>query len=253
MPDCGIAFGGNLGDSEQYFRRAVTALENRGLQLQAFSTLMKSTPMGSDAGGVFTNAAATFEVTESPQEILRLLHNVENVLGRERHVRWGPRTVDLDLLFCDDLTIDSPELVVPHPCLWFRRFVLQPLAEVAPQWVHPTLRETVEQMCDRLSQRPLILELYDPHQLCPPAGRIHELLAAKFPSQSFEISQTADSDNLSESVFAQIQFVPADASEPRRSQPENTAGRHIRVPAKDASDCKSSIHVVTDILAAAMG
>ena len=156
MPRCFIALGGNVGDVAETFQQALTAMERQpDVRVGATSGVVRSTAVGEGAGGTFHNAAAEVFTGLSPWELLDALHRVENEFGRVRQHRWGPRTLDLDLIFYGFETIDEPRLRVPHPACWYRRFVLDPLAEIAGDWLHPEKNRTVSALRERLLTRPL--------------------------------------------------------------------------------------------------
>jgi 2-amino-4-hydroxy-6-hydroxymethyldihydropteridine diphosphokinase len=111
--------------------------------------------MGDAAGDDFLNSAAELATELAPRELLQRLQEIENQFGRERTLRWGPRTLDLDLILYGDVVIDEPDLQVPHPACWYRRFVLDPLAELAPEVVHPVKQLTIGKLRARLLDRPL--------------------------------------------------------------------------------------------------
>jgi 2-amino-4-hydroxy-6-hydroxymethyldihydropteridine diphosphokinase len=98
----------------------------------------------------FINGVVLLETAKDAHRLLRQMLNIETSLGRIRTLKWGPRSIDLDLLFFDDLIIDSPELSVPHPFLHERRFVLKPLNEISPNFRHPSLEKTVAELLDDL-------------------------------------------------------------------------------------------------------
>jgi 2-amino-4-hydroxy-6-hydroxymethyldihydropteridine diphosphokinase len=131
-----VGIGANLGDREETVRRAVALLaEADGIEVVAVSTLRETEPWGPVAQPPFLNGAAALETRLGPEALLATLLAVEQALGRRRDetaVRWGPRTIDLDLLLFGDRTVDLPGLTVPHPRLHERRFALEPLAELAP-------------------------------------------------------------------------------------------------------------------------
>lgn len=156
MNRCCIALGANLHRPERAFERAFDQLEQERVRVQHRSGLLRTPAMGADAGPEFLNAAAVLETSRSPHELLALLHDIEDRAGRTRTTIWGPRPLDLDLLLYEDLTSESPELTLPHPLMWFRRFVLQPLTEVARDWRHPVLDVTVGELAERLDERPLV-------------------------------------------------------------------------------------------------
>ena len=140
-----IALGGNLGDRETYLRAALDALRPHVQSLRS-SSFHDTAPVGVGEQPVFLNAAAVGETSLSARELLVLLLDIEKQFGRERPYPGAPRTLDLDLILYDDEIIDAPGLVVPHPRFRERRFVLEPLAEIAPDWRDPVTGQTVEEL-----------------------------------------------------------------------------------------------------------
>jgi 2-amino-4-hydroxy-6-hydroxymethyldihydropteridine diphosphokinase len=134
-----VGIGANLGDRERTLRLALRLLGDRdGVTVAAVSSLRETAPVGYLDQPSFVNGAARLETELSARELLRVLLDVERELGRDRSgPRFGPRTVDLDLLLYGEVELDEPGLVVPHPRLHERRFVLEPLAELAPGLVVP--------------------------------------------------------------------------------------------------------------------
>jgi 2-amino-4-hydroxy-6-hydroxymethyldihydropteridine diphosphokinase len=130
-----IGLGANLGDREETIRAAVAELPG----VVAVSPLRETDPVGVTDQPRFLNGVAALETELAPRELLDVLLAVERRLGRERRERWGPRTIDLDLLLYGDAVIDEDGLKIPHPRLHERRFVLEPLADLAPQLVVPGL------------------------------------------------------------------------------------------------------------------
>lgn len=162
MVRCAISLGGNIGDVPSAFAEAVRLLESSShLFALKTSRIYRTAPMGVAAGDPFHNAAAVFETKLAPLNLLDLLQDVERRCGRVRTVHWGPRTLDLDLLLYGDEVIDSPRLTVPHPALWYRRFVLDPLAELIPEAVHPVFRQTIRSLRSRLLVRPFTVYVAD--------------------------------------------------------------------------------------------
>ncbi len=156
MSACWIALGGNLGSVAETFQRALTQLDQTpGLSLVQRSHEYTTAPVGTNSGEQFLNAAAEFETSRSPMELLGILQSVETQLGRQRTLRWGPRTLDLDLLLYEQQVLNSATLTIPHPHLWYRRFVLNPLHEIAPDLVHPQHQLTISTLRQRLLVRPL--------------------------------------------------------------------------------------------------
>ncbi|MFM2152123.1 MAG: hypothetical protein RL199_558 [Pseudomonadota bacterium] len=128
-----IALGSNLGDREVFLRTACARLGQLG-HLVAVSSLYETAPIG-PSQPVYLNGVALLATELEPTDLLRGLLGIESSLGRVRDVRWGPRSIDLDLVAMDDLVVDAPELTLPHPEAHRRAFVLAPLAEVAPDFV----------------------------------------------------------------------------------------------------------------------
>lgn len=159
MPRCFIGLGGNVGDVQSTLRQALHTLEQARLHVVRCSRFFDTTPVGSVAGQRYLNAAAELNVAVSPQELLALLQQIEHSAGRVRAERWGPRTLDLDLLLCGDLVIRSEMLTLPHPAMWCRRFVLDPLVEMGREVIHPVLGRTIGELRDRLLRRPLPVHL----------------------------------------------------------------------------------------------
>lgn len=149
-----IALGSNLGDRRTYLDRAVQALqEHPGITVVQVSSYYQTAPVGGPPGQKeYFNAAAELQTDFEPRELLRALLEIENGLGRMRQERFGPRTIDLDLLLFDKHVESSADLELPHPRMQERLFVLEPLVEIAPNAVHPVLGRTVREMRDRLKQ-----------------------------------------------------------------------------------------------------
>ncbi len=152
-----IGIGSNLGDRLDNLRQAVNEIANRtGAELDAESRVYETAPYGMAPGaGNFLNAVIRIQSSTSPGELLTILRGIEQDMGRpERRPRTGgshggyyaSRTIDLDILAWDDLVLDTAELTLPHPGLPDRRFVLEPLNDIAPGWEHPVTGKTVKEM-----------------------------------------------------------------------------------------------------------
>lgn len=132
----GFGLGSNIGDKPENIRKALNLLEERGIaRLTAVSRIYRTPPWGVLDQGDFANACAIGETGLSPYELLAAVKKIEADMGREPTRRWGPRLIDVDILFLGDHTLDDPELTLPHKELFGRGFVLLPLVEIAPDLV----------------------------------------------------------------------------------------------------------------------
>ena len=145
-----IGIGSNLGGRRENCREALRQLGLRGVKVVKQSSMVETEPWGVADQPRFINMAIEAETDLSPEQLFTVLKGIEGKMGREETVRWGPRLIDLDILFYDDLVIDAAELKIPHPRLHERQFVLGPLSEIAPGKVHPKLKKTVLQLCSDL-------------------------------------------------------------------------------------------------------
>jgi 2-amino-4-hydroxy-6-hydroxymethyldihydropteridine diphosphokinase len=137
-----LGLGSNLGDTEGAIQAALGEIRALGDVIQA-SSFYETEPVGFEEQPWFLNAVAELNTTIPPKKLLEACKNIEKKLGRKESIRFGPRVIDIDILLYDDLMLDTPELSVPHPRMHERRFVLEPLAEIAPDVFHPTLGTTV--------------------------------------------------------------------------------------------------------------
>lgn len=133
MHAAAIAIGSNLGNSVEIVRIAISALRQTG-DLTAVSQLYRSEPWGEANQPHFINAVALISTALGPRELLRALQGIEREMGRTPTYKWGPRTIDLDIVYYDDIKIDEPDLKIPHPHFRERSFVLVPLAEIDPRY-----------------------------------------------------------------------------------------------------------------------
>ena len=151
-----IGLGSNLGDRRDYLDRALRALDEHGaIEVGKVSSYRDTEPVGGPPGqGAYLNAAAELRTDLSADDLLKVLLQVEQTLGRVRSERHGPRTIDLDLLLYGDLIVEHPWLIVPHPLMHERLFVLEPLVEIAPQVVHPVFECSLRDLLWKLQLNP---------------------------------------------------------------------------------------------------
>lgn len=126
-----LGLGSNLGDREKHLRDAIAAMDD----VVAVSPVYETDPVGGPEQGPYLNVVVELDTVRTPRELLEVCRDLETRAERVRAERWGPRTLDVDVLIVGELTVDEPDLVVPHPRLWERAFVLIPLADVAPDLV----------------------------------------------------------------------------------------------------------------------
>lgn len=142
-----VAFGSNLGDKEKFIDEAIEALSNLPqINIVAISDKIVTKPYGNVEQNVFLNGVMKIETLLPADELLQILQKVEEHAGRERKIHWGPRTLDLDIIFYDDDIISEDDLIVPHPDMKNRDFVLKPLMQIAPYKLHPVYRKTISDM-----------------------------------------------------------------------------------------------------------
>ena len=142
-----IAMGSNLGDKKAYLDMAVNCLSERDdCKVVSVSDYIVTEPYGGVVQDDFLNGALALRTLQEPQELLETLHGIEAAADRKREVRWGPRTLDLDILLYDDMVYDSENLTTPHKEMHLRDFVLTPMVQIAPWKRHPILQKTVEEL-----------------------------------------------------------------------------------------------------------
>jgi 2-amino-4-hydroxy-6-hydroxymethyldihydropteridine diphosphokinase len=148
-----VALGANLGDREGNIGAAIVALRgSEGIQVVRVSKLIENPAVGGPVDSPeFLNGVAEIKTTLPPRRLLDRLLEIERELGRERREKWSPRRIDLDLLLYGDQVIETESLVIPHPLMHTRQFVLKPLAEIAPDLVHPTLKATMKELWINIS------------------------------------------------------------------------------------------------------
>ncbi|MBI4686200.1 MAG: 2-amino-4-hydroxy-6-hydroxymethyldihydropteridine diphosphokinase [Nitrospirae bacterium] len=146
MPIAYIGIGSNLGSREENCEKAIDLLAKSGIKVLKRSSMIETEPWGIKEQPKFINMALETETKISPQDLLRTLKDIEKAMGRTEAEHWGPRIIDLDILFYDDLILKTPELEIPHPFIQERDFVLKPLLEIAPEKMHPVLGKAVREL-----------------------------------------------------------------------------------------------------------
>jgi 2-amino-4-hydroxy-6-hydroxymethyldihydropteridine diphosphokinase len=141
-----LSLGANLGNREQSLRAAIERLGPAGITVRRVSSIFETEPLDLVGQPMFLNLVVEAETALMPLQLLSRALRIERELGRKRTVPKGPRTIDIDIILYGSSVIEAPELVVPHPRLAERRFVLEPLAELAPDLRHPVTRRTVREM-----------------------------------------------------------------------------------------------------------
>ena len=146
-----LGLGSNLGGRREFIERAARLIDEiEEVELKSISSLIETEPVGGPPQGRYLNGAAELETALEPRDLLSRLQEVETELGRVRKVLNGPRNIDLDILLFGDLVVEVGNLVLPHPRMCERAFVLEPLNEIAPGRVHPVKRKSVEELLGEL-------------------------------------------------------------------------------------------------------
>ncbi len=151
-----LSLGSNLGPRETYLRKALQALDKELGSLVKCSSFYETLPWGFSSDSLFLNAAACFDTLLSPEEVLAVTQQIEKSLGRKEKSRQGQyadRCIDIDILLYDDRVMQTPDMILPHPHMAERMFVLEPLAEIMPHLLHPLLRKTILQLKEELAER----------------------------------------------------------------------------------------------------
>lgn len=142
-----LGFGSNLGDREEYILSAYRLLEKELGELIKKSSFIETPAWGFESDNSFINSVAEFETQKTPLEALEICNKIEKELGRERnplHIGYQNRTIDIDILFYEDIVLDTPTLKIPHPLIEERDFVLTPLKEILPNLLHPILKKEIK-------------------------------------------------------------------------------------------------------------
>lgn len=145
-----LSIGSNLGDKEKNCFEAIDRLEKTGLIINKVSKIYITEPWGLKEQPDFANIAIEAFTLLSPFQLLHNLKKIEKNMGRQKTIKYGPRIIDIDIIFYDDLILKSEELTIPHPLMHERYFVLKPLSEIAPNFVHPELKISVKNLLEKL-------------------------------------------------------------------------------------------------------
>jgi 2-amino-4-hydroxy-6-hydroxymethyldihydropteridine diphosphokinase len=156
-----LSLGSNVGDREANLRAAIDELPHAGVEVTRVSSFYETEPVDLRQQPWFLNCVVEVETHFDADMLLRALREIEAKMGSKKLVAKGPRLIDMDILLYGGDTIDTPELQVPHPRMHLRRFVLAPLAEIAPQALHPSLKRTVKQLLEETADRSTVRR-YDP-------------------------------------------------------------------------------------------
>lgn len=155
-----IGIGSNLSNPDKNCVEAIEKISaHRDIRIVIKSSFYQTEPIGQIEQGWFVNAAIKIETPLNPKELLSALLNIESAMGRIRQEKWGPRLIDLDLLFYDDLVLDMEGLTLPHPETQKRKFVLTPMNELAENLIHPTLNKTIKTLLHELSDDAVVKKL----------------------------------------------------------------------------------------------
>ena len=144
-----LSLGSNVGDRESHLREAIRRLQSVG-QVRAVSTAYETEPVEVTDQPWFLNCAVALETSSTPVKLMQQLLEIEMAMGRQRLQKKGPRTIDIDILLFGDVVIDTLQLTIPHPAMQYRRFVLEPLAEIAPEVRHPRLQKSMRELLQEL-------------------------------------------------------------------------------------------------------
>lgn len=162
-----LGLGSNLGDKAGYLRAGLQKISEKVGRLKKTSGIYETEPWGVDGQDSYYNLVAEVETPLPPLQLMQVIRQIEQDCGRERKERWGSRTLDIDLLFFEDYYFTTPELTVPHPRLTERNFVLYPMTEIAPDFVHPVKRLTLAELKDRSPDTGWINRNVDANIACP--------------------------------------------------------------------------------------
>ena len=152
-----IAYGSNAGDPEQHIEDGIASLDRDPMcRVKRMSGIIKSTPYGGVVQDDFLNGVLELSTLYEPEMLLKKLKEIEKEQGRVETLRWGPRTLDLDIILYDDIVMKTDELIIPHPDMCNRDFVMRPLAQIAPEVLHPVWHKTMAELAGEVAEKHII-------------------------------------------------------------------------------------------------
>ncbi|HWZ03230.1 MAG TPA: 2-amino-4-hydroxy-6-hydroxymethyldihydropteridine diphosphokinase [Mucilaginibacter sp.] len=150
MHEVFLLLGSNLGDRQLFLKQAIEYIKTEIAPVIKISSVYETQSWGKTDAPDYLNQVVALKTSLAPQVVLQKALDIENKLGRHREEKWGSRTIDIDILFYDQQIINAPGLIIPHPELQKRRFTIEPLAEIAPDWMHPILKKNILQLKNEL-------------------------------------------------------------------------------------------------------
>jgi 2-amino-4-hydroxy-6-hydroxymethyldihydropteridine diphosphokinase len=155
-----LSLGSNLGDRFRLLQEAISGLQKKAGRVKRISSFYETEPVGKTDQPFFLNVCVELTTKLKPQALLKICQAIEYELGRRRKEKWGPRTADLDLLLYGNHVINTPKLILPHPEISKRRFVLVPLAEIAPNSRHPILKKSIRELLKECADTSIVRALH---------------------------------------------------------------------------------------------
>lgn len=148
-----LSLGTNIGALRDNLDQAINHISNHPqIKISRISTYLTTKAWGNENQDDFLNTAVLIETNISPEELLKIVLSVESKMGRIRTLKWEPRIIDIDLILCDDLIINEPHLKIPHPLMHERNFVLSCIIEIAPDFIHPVMNKTIDELYQLLNR-----------------------------------------------------------------------------------------------------
>jgi len=229
MTECLVALGSNVGDRPSVLNAAIDRLAAEpGVVVARRSTWYSTQPVGGAAlVGEFLNGVALVETSREPEKLLELLQQIELQHGRERHERWANRSLDLDLLLYGDRIVESPRLTLPHPRMSFRRFVLDPAVEIAPDMIHPLIGWSLAQLVRHLDEGADSAAIVAPDEGV--RSKVVELLTDQFGARSMETCDNFELRGMWPTAMTSWLAMPRDKARPEIPAPDDPAAAHPKL------------------------